>query len=298
MIIDAETLLWLAFSALVLALWALYAVRTAPTDEESAVPSDPDVVIEADHVTMRFLLERDAPLSLKERVVRTLRHERRQEWFTALSAVSFTVRRGEVVGIVGTNGSGKSTLLRIICGTYAPSEGTVRADRRQITLLALGAGFDHELSGRENVYLNGALCGYSRAFLDAHYEEIVAFAGLEGFMEEKVRHYSSGMVSRLAFAIATAAADAAPSPAAPAPEVLILDEVLSVGDLFFRKKSEARIMAMMHSGCTVLIVSHSPGVIQNNCSRALFLDHGSLMADGDPKTVCAAYEASRKEGRV
>ena len=167
MIIDAETLLWLAFSALVLALWALYAVRTAPPDEESSVPSDPDVVIEADHVTMRFLLERDAPLSLKERVVRTLRHERRQEWFTALSAVSFTVRRGEVVGIVGTNGSGKSTLLRIICGTYAPSEGTVRADRRQITLLALGAGFDHELSGRENVYLNGALCGYSRAFLDA-----------------------------------------------------------------------------------------------------------------------------------
>ena len=140
MIIDAEALLWLALSALVLALWALYAVRTAPPDEESAVPSDPDVVIEADHVTMRFLLERDAPLSLKERVVRTLRHERRQEWFTALSAVSFTVRRGEVVGIVGTNGSGKSTLLRIICGTYAPSEGTVRADRRQITLLALGVG--------------------------------------------------------------------------------------------------------------------------------------------------------------
>ena len=141
MIIDAETLLWLALSALVLALWALYAVRTAPPAEESAVPSDPDVVIEADHVTMRFLLERDAQLSLKERVVRTLRHERRQEWFTALCAVSFTVRRGEVVGIVGTNGSGKSTLLRIICGTYAPSEGTVRADRRQITLLALGAGF-------------------------------------------------------------------------------------------------------------------------------------------------------------
>lgn len=281
MIIDAETLLWLALSALVLALWALYAVRTAPPDEESAVPSDPDVVIEADHVTMRFLLERDAPLSLKERAVRTLRHERRQEWFTALCAVSFTVRRGEVVGIVGTNGSGKSTLLRIICGTYAPSEGTVRADRRQITLLALGAGFDHELSGRENVYLNGALCGYSRAFLDAHYEEIVAFAGLEGFMEEKVRHYSSGMVSRLAFAIASAGQVSG---------MLILDEVLSVGDRFFRKKSEKRIRELISGGTAVLIVSHSTTVLRRICSRVIWIEKGELRMDGAPDAVCLAYE--------
>lgn len=281
MIIDAETLLWLALSALVLALWALYAVRTAPPDEESAVPSDPDVVIEADHVTMRFLLERDAPLSLKERVVRTLRHERRQEWFTALCAVSFTVRRGEVVGIVGTNGSGKSTLLRIICGTYAPSEGTVRADRRQITLLALGAGFDHELSGRENVYLNGALCGYSRAFLDAHYEEIVAFAGLEGFMEEKVRHYSSGMVSRLAFAIVSAGQVSG---------VLILDEVLSVGDRFFREKSEKRIRELISGGTAVLIVSHSTTVLRRICSRVIWIEKGELRMDGTPDAVCLAYE--------
>lgn len=250
------------------------------------------------NVTMQFRRATQESGSLKEWLVQTLQGRKRYELFTALDQVSFSAQRGEVIGIIGANGAGKSTLLKIIAGALRPTAGTVCVNFAKVQLLTLGTGFDMELTGRENVYLNGALIGYSRAFLDANYENIVRFAELEGFMDEKVRSYSSGMVSRLAFAIATAAADAAPSPAAPAPEVLILDEVLSVGDLFFRKKSEARIMAMMHSGCTVLIVSHSPGVIQNNCSRALFLDHGRLMADGAPKIVCAAYEASRKEGRV
>ena len=166
-----------------------------------------------------------------------------------------------------------------------PTSGRVEVDRRQVQLLALGTGFDPELTGRENVYLNGAMIGYTKGFIDRHYDKMVAFAELEGFMEERVRNYSSGMVSRLAFAIATAA---------DAPEILILDEVLSVGDMFFRKKSEARIQEMIHGGSTVLIVSHSPSVIRGNCTRAVWLEKGRLKAEGDPRTVCDAYERQQR----
>ena len=188
------------------------------------------------------------------------------------------------MGIVGTNGSGKSTLLKIISGALVPTCGQVLVDKSKVQLLTLGTGFDLELTGRENVYLNGAIIGYTKRYIDEKYDQIVAFAELEGFMEEKVRNYSSGMVSRLGFAIATVR---------DTPEILILDEVLSVGDLFFRKKSEARIREMIHGGSTVLIVSHSTSVIRGNCSKAIWIEKGKLRAMGDPKSVCDAYEGMK-----
>lgn len=209
--------------------------------------------------------------SLKELLLH--RRERPQP-FRALEDVSFAVGRGQVVGLVGANGSGKSTLLKIIAGALTPTSGWVEVDREKVQLLTLGTGFDMELTGRENLFLNGALIGRSRTFLEAHYGEIVSFAQLEGFMDQPVKTYSSGMVSRLGFAIATAG---------DAPEILILDEVLSVGDMFFRKKSEARIRQLLHGGSTVLLVSHSPGVIRENCTQALWLDRGKLRAVGSPK---------------
>lgn len=245
------------------------------------VPETEDTAITVENVTMEFRRAKDEATSLKELAVRALRRQNRYETFKALDAVSFRVAKGELVGIVGTNGSGKSTLLKIISGALVPTGGSVLADRSKIQLLTLGTGFDPELTGRENVYLNGAIIGYEKKFIDENYSRIVHFAELEGFMEEKVRNYSTGMVSRLGFAIATAR---------ETPEILILDEVLSVGDLFFRKKSEARIREMIHGGSTVLIVSHSPSVIRGNCTRAIWLDKGRLRADGRPDEVCAAYE--------
>lgn len=198
----------------------------------------------------------------------------------ALDHVSFNVYKGEVVGIIGTNGSGKSTLLKIVSGALKPSSGEVQCDRRKVQLLTLGTGFDVELTAKENVYLNGAIIGYSKEFIDSKYDEIVRFAELEGFMEEKVKNFSSGMVSRLGFAIATIGETA---------EILILDEVLSVGDEFFRKKSLKRVKEMIHGGSTVLLVSHSMGTILENCDRVVWIEKGKMKMYGEPKVVCEAY---------
>ena len=232
----------------------------------SETGDEKEVEIEVQNVTMEFKREKDEATSIKEHMIRTLKGQRSYEMFRALDNVSFTVYKGEVVGIIGTNGSGKSTILKIISGVLTPTKGKVIVDKNKIQLLTLGTGFDFELTGRENVYLNGAIIGYTKEFIDEKYDEIVRFAELEGFMEEKVRNYSSGMVSRLGFAIATIGTT---------PEILILDEVLSVGDMFFRKKSEARIREMMHGGSTVLIVSHSTSVIQQNCTKAVWIERGS-----------------------
>lgn len=240
-----------------------------------------EIEIDVQHVTMVFKREKDEATSIKELLIRTLKKQRSCELFKALDDVSFTVHKGEVVGIIGTNGSGKSTILKIISGVLAPTKGRVVVDKSKIQLLTLGTGFDFELTGRENVYLNGAIIGYTKEFIDEKYEEIVKFAELEGFMEEKVRNYSSGMVSRLGFAIATIR---------DTPEILILDEVLSVGDMFFQKKSSARIKEMMQGGSTVLIVSHSTSVIKSNCTKAVWIEKGKLRAVGEPEEVCAAYE--------
>ena len=241
----------------------------------------PELEIKVQNITMDFKREKDEATSLKELAIRSVKGQYQCEKFRALDDISFEIYKGEVVGIIGTNGSGKSTILKIISGALIPSKGKVFVDKNKVQLLTLGTGFDYELTGRENVYLNGAIIGYDKKYIDQHYDEIVQFAELEGFMDEKVRNYSSGMVSRLAFAIATVR---------EVPEILILDEVLSVGDMFFRKKSEARIKSMMHAGSTVLIVSHSTSVIKSNCTKAIWIDKGHLRMIGDPKTVCDAYE--------
>lgn len=254
-------------------------------DWKSDIPAA-DTAIMVRNVTMEFRRAKDEATSLKELLIRSLRRNHRYERFKALNDISFSVQKGEVVGLIGTNGSGKSTLLKIISGALIPTEGRVWVDRRKVQLLTLGTGFDPELTGRENVYLNGAIIGYTKSFIDSHYAEIVRFAELEGFMEEKVRNYSSGMVSRLGFAIATVQ---------ETPEILILDEVLSVGDMFFRQKSEARIREMIHGGSTVLIVSHSPSVIRSNCTKAVWIEKGRLQGVGDPKEICGAYEKLQKQ---
>lgn len=237
-------------------------------------------VISVENVTMRFRIAMQNVSGIKEYLIQLLKKQISYRELLALDHVSFRVYQGEVVGIIGTNGSGKSTLLKIISGALAPTEGKVTVDRSKIQLLTLGTGFDMELTARENVYLNGAIIGYTREFIDAHYDEIVTFAELEGFMEEKVKNFSSGMVSRLGFAVATAG-DAA--------EILILDEVLSVGDEFFRKKSLARIKEMIHGGSTVLLVSHSMDTILANCTKVVWIEKGVLKMVGEPKEVCGAY---------
>lgn len=243
-------------------------------------------VIRVDDVTMKFRISTSNASGIKEYLIQTMNQEVTFRTLVALNRISFEVYKGEVVGIIGTNGSGKSTLLKIISGALKPTSGNVEVDRRKIQILTLGTGFDMELSARENVYLNGSIIGYSKEFLDEHYDEIVEFAELEGFMEEKVKNFSSGMVSRLGFSIATAG-DAA--------EILILDEVLSVGDEFFRKKSLKRVKEMIHGGSTVLMVSHGMGTILENCSKVVWIEKGQLRMVGEPKKVCAAYQKMHEE---
>lgn len=243
-------------------------------------------VIQVCDVTMEFHLSSVNPSGLKEYLIQLIKREVKYRRLFALYHVSFNVYKGEIVGIIGTNGSGKSTLLKIISGALKPTSGHVKVDRRKIQLLTLGTGFDMELTARENVFLNGAIIGYSREFLEQHYDEIVEFAELQDFMDQKVKTFSSGMVSRLGFAIATAG-DAA--------EILILDEVLSVGDAFFRKKSLKRIKEMIHGGSTVLMVSHGMGTILDNCTKCVWIEQGELKMIGDPKKVCDAYGKLKNE---
>ncbi len=245
-----------------------------------------DAVIKIKDLTMEYKISTANVSGLKDFLIRKIKKEINYRDLLALDNVSFDVHKGEVVGIIGTNGSGKSTLLKLIAGAINPTSGKIEVDRKKVQLLTLGTGFDMELTGRENVYLNGSIVGYSREFLDEHYEEIVEFAELQDFMEEKVKNYSSGMVSRLGFAIATAG-DAA--------EILLLDEVLSVGDEFFRQKSLKRIKEMIHGGSTVVMVSHGMGTILDNCDRAVWIEKGRLRMDGDVKTVCAEYRKSGGE---
>mgnify|MGYP002772188954 FL=1 len=247
--------------------------------------SQQEPVIKVEDVTMKFKVSTSNASGIKEYLIQRLRKQVNYREFLALDDVSFDVYRGEIVGVIGTNGSGKSTLLKIVSGALNPTSGRVVVDRKKIQLLTLGTGFDMELSARENVYLNGAIIGYSREFIDEHYDEIVEFAELGDFMDEKVKNFSSGMVSRLGFAIATVG-DAA--------EILILDEVLSVGDEFFRKKSLARIKEMIHGGSTVLMVSHGMGTILENCTKVVWIEKGVLQMVGDAKKVCEAYRKQFK----
>ncbi len=238
-------------------------------------------VISVRNVSMKFKISTSNASGFKEYLIQRLKRQVSYREFLALDNISFDVMQGEIVGIIGTNGSGKSTLLRIVSGALKPTSGEVLVDRKKIQLLTLGTGFDMELSAKENVYLNGAIIGYPKSFIDEHYDEIVQFAELDGFMDEKVKNFSSGMVSRLGFAIATVG-DAA--------EILILDEVLSVGDEFFKKKSLKRVKEMIHGGSTVLMVSHGMDTILENCTKVVWIEKGEMKMFGEPKTVCVAYQ--------
>ena len=263
---------------------AISNIKNSAVDEPEERAGEEPVIAVKD-VTMQFRIAMNNVSGIKEYVIQLLKKQISYRELLALDHVSFNVYKGEVVGIIGTNGSGKSTLLKIVSGALKPSSGEVQCDRRKVQLLTLGTGFDMELTAKENVYLNGAIIGYSKEFIDSKYDEIVKFAELEGFMEEKVKNFSSGMVSRLGFAIATIGETA---------EILILDEVLSVGDEFFRKKSLKRVQEMIHGGSTVLLVSHSMGTILENCDRVVWIEKGKMKMCGEPKVVCAEYQKMNK----
>ena len=235
--------------------------------------------IEVDNVSMKFNLSREKVDSLKDYIFKTIKREIQYNEFWALKNVSFSVEKGDRVGILGLNGAGKSTLLKVISGVFKPTEGHVDKHGKMVPLLELGAGFDPQYTGKENIYLYGAMLGYTKKFIDSKYDEIVEFSELQKFMDVPVKNYSSGMKSRLGFSIATVVE----------PKILILDEVLSVGDANFRKKSEKKIMSMFDSGVTVLFVSHSLEQVQRLCNKAMILEKGKLIAYGDIDPISEQY---------
>ncbi len=237
-------------------------------------------MIEVKNVSMSFRLSQDRIQSIKEYLVTLAKGKLKYKEFWALKNVSFTVRPGEVLGIIGRNGAGKSTILKVISGILKPTEGSVSVRGNIVPMLELGSGFDFDLTGRENIYLNGSILGYSRHFLDEKYDEIVSFSELGEFIEMPIRNYSSGMMMRLAFSIATVVN----------PEILIVDEILAVGDEAFQRKSRQRMLELMGGGTTVLFVSHSLDQIREMCDRVLWLDHGQIKMLGETKEVCDAYQ--------
>lgn len=237
----------------------------------------PAIVVE--HMSMLFNLNKEKVDNIKEYFIKLVTKKLHFTEFWALKDISFTVEKGDRVGVLGFNGAGKSTLLKVIAGVLKPTEGSVKVSGVIAPMLELGAGFDLNYSGKENIFLYGATMGYSRKFIEEKYDEIVAFSELGDFINVPVKNYSSGMRARLGFAIATAVE----------PEILILDEVLSVGDAKFRKKSEAKIRSMFDKGITVLFVSHSVEQVMNICNKAIILDHGKLIAQGEVKEICAQY---------
>lgn len=241
-------------------------------------------MVVVDEVSLRFKIDKNRASSLKEYFVRRLRRDLASEDFWALQKVSFAVEKGDVVGIVGHNGAGKSTLLKVISGIMKPTYGSVKVHGSIVPMLELGSGFDLELSGRENIYLNGAILGYSQKFLEEKYEKIIQFSELGDFIEAPLRTYSSGMLARLAFSVACIVE----------PEILIVDEILSVGDADFQEKSRARMMELMTGGTTVFFVSHSLKQIRQMCSKVVWLEHGKVQAIGKTEDVCDRYEGKHE----
>lgn len=239
----------------------------------------PAVIV--DDVTVRFNLSTEKIDNLKDYIIKMLKRELFFEEFFALKNISFTVKKGEAWGIVGRNGSGKSTLLKAISGVLKPYKGQVAINGTVAPLLELGAGFDHQLTGRENVFLNGLMLGQTKEFLTEKYQEIVDFAEIEKFMDVPLKNYSSGMQSRLGFSIATTVR----------PDILIVDEILGAGDKFFQEKSQGRILDMLARGTTLLYVSHSPGMVREVCDHAIWLKNGEAVMVGEANEVCDAYEA-------
>lgn len=239
-----------------------------------------DVVVSVQNVDMAFNLNKEKVDNLKEYFIKLVTHKLEYKKFYGLKDVSFEVKKGEHLAILGLNGAGKSTLLKTIVGVYKPSSGHVETKGVIAPLLELGAGFDPNYSGRENIYLYGAIMGYDRAFIDKKYDEIVEFSELGNFIEVPVKNYSSGMKARLGFSIATAVE----------PDILILDEVLSVGDAGFRRKSLAKVKSLFETGVTVLFVSHNIEQVKSICDKAILLEHGQIIAQGDVADVIPVYE--------
>ncbi|HAG57786.1 MAG TPA: teichoic acid ABC transporter ATP-binding protein [Ruminococcaceae bacterium] len=237
-------------------------------------------MIEVKNVSMSFRISQDRIQSIKEYLVALIKGKLKYKDFWALRDVSFSVHPGEVLGIIGHNGAGKSTVLKVISGILKPTSGSVSVHGNIVPMLELGSGFDFDLTGRENIFLNGAILGYSRKFLNEKYDDIVAFSELGEFIEMPIRNYSSGMLMRLAFSIATVVN----------PEILIVDEILAVGDESFQRKSRQRMMELMSGGTTVLFVSHSLEQIREMCDRVLWLDHGQVKMIGEAQEVCDAYQ--------
>ena len=236
--------------------------------------------IEVNDVSMRFRLSDDRISSIKEFTLRLLTHSIHYSTFEALNHVSFDVNAGEVIGLIGKNGAGKSTLLKVISGILKPTEGTVSVDGKIAPMLELGSGFDMDMTGRENIFLNGAILGYEEKYLNDRFDDIVSFSELEPFMDVPLRNYSSGMITRLGFSIATIVE----------PEILIVDEVLAVGDIQFQKKSHKRMKELMQGGTTVLFVSHDMDQIRELCDRVIWLENGVIRKAGNTAEVCNAYE--------
>lgn len=236
-------------------------------------------MIKAQNISMKYMITNDRIKSLKEFAVAVLKGKLQYEEFWALKDVSFEVKKGEVLGIIGRNGAGKSTLLKIISGILKPTEGSAKCGGSIVPMLELGSGFDHDLTGRENIFLNGAILGYSEEYLEDKFIDILKFSELDKFIDMPIRNYSSGMLMRLAFSIATVVN----------PEILIVDEILAVGDAAFQEKSKARMMELMSGGTTVLFVSHSLEQIREMCNRVIWLDGGKMKMIGETEEVCDAY---------
>lgn len=240
---------------------------------------DNQEIISVENVSMRFNLAEEKTDTLKEYILKFVSGKLHFTEFYALTDVSFSIKQGESVALIGRNGSGKSTMLKIIAGVMYPSSGRVNVDGNIAPLIELGAGFDYDLTARENIYLNGAVMGYDHAFMDENFNDIIDFSELWDFVDVPLKNYSSGMIARLGFAIATMVKA----------KILVVDEILAVGDFKFQQKCKARMRELMDNGTTLLFVSHNDEQVVELCERAIWLDHGKLMADGPSAEVCREY---------
>ena len=245
----------------------------------------PENMIEVKNVTMKFRMSDEPINSLKEIFTHTLSGKLKFNEFLALDDVSFNLEKGKTLGLIGKNGAGKSTTLKLISGILKPTSGIITTYGNVVPMLELGAGFDLELTGKENIYLNGAILGYSKEYLESKYDEIVEFAEIQDFIDMPIRNYSSGMMARLAFSIASVVQ----------PEILIVDEILAVGDVAFQEKSFNRMKELMSGGATVLFVSHDLEKIEEMCDEVIWLDHGKILMQGEAKEICNAFRESRKK---
>lgn len=242
-------------------------------------------MIEVNHVSMKFNLGIEKGFSIKQAFVNFFdpkyrkKKSKKDNYFWALNDLNFTIEKGEVVGLIGSNGAGKSTLLKVVSGVLKPTKGKVTVNGVISPMIELGAGFDQDLTARENIYLNGAILGYSKKFLDEKFEEIVEFSELRDFLDVPVKNFSSGMVAKLAFSIATIVN----------PEILIVDEILSVGDIKFQEKSKNKMMELIKGGTTVLYVSHSIESIKELCTKVIWIEHGTMVDMGAADKMCNAY---------